>query len=715
MVSFKQRDATDCGPACLKYVAHHYRLRIPIPRFRQLVGTGPAGSSVYALVEAARSLGFSAKGVKGPITALPGVPLPAIAHVLIDQRLYHYLVLVAWSRRDARVMDPASGRIEKWTHEQFTAVWTGVLILLAPGETFRPGDRTTSPWQRLWSLVGPHKAALIQAFAGAMASTVLALSMSIYVQKIIDSVIPDGNPRLLDLLTAAMLAILAVRLVLGVFQSLLSLRTAQCIDATLILAYYRRLLQLLQPFFDTMRVGEITSRVADAVKIRNFLNNSLLNLLLNPLILAFSLGTMFFYSWKLALLSIALVPLNGVIYWVVDRLNRTYQRRIMERAADFDAQLVESLNAQSVVRRFRLEAHAGLRTEVRLVRLLRSTWNAAVSGLGCSTVAALFTQAYLIALLWIGATLVLETGLSPGQLMSCYTLAGYLTSPIAALIGLNVTIQETLIATDRLFEIMDLETETDQGGVEFTAEKAGDIRFEEVSFRHAGRPATLQELSVTVPARRITVLAGDSGCGKSTFLALLQRLYLPEKGRIFIGHLDLRHFKLESLRRHLAVVPQQSTLLSGTVLENLAPGGCQPDMERLLTICREVGVTEFIEKLPQGFFTYLNENGANLSGGQRQRLVLARALYLDAPILLLDAPSSALDAPSEQALMDLLVGLRAHVKTILLAAHAPRLFAIADQIVTLAGGRVESVVACPAGLSSRPVAPPAPATLTAAA
>ena len=191
---------------------------------------------MYALVEAARSLGFSAKGVKGPITALPGVPLPAIAHVLIDQRLYHYLVLVAWSRRDARVMDPASGRIEKWTHEQFTAVWTGVLILLAPGETFRPGDRTTSPWQRLWSLVGPHKAALIQAFAGAMASTVLALSMSIYVQKIIDSVIPDGNPRLLDLLTAAMLAILAVRLVLGVFQSLLSLRTAQCIDATLILA-----------------------------------------------------------------------------------------------------------------------------------------------------------------------------------------------------------------------------------------------------------------------------------------------------------------------------------------------------------------------------------------------------------------------------------------------------------------------------------------------
>jgi ATP-binding cassette subfamily B protein len=387
----------------------------------------------------------------------------------------------------------------------------------------------------------------------------------------------------------------------------------------------------------------------------------------------------------------------------------------MERAADFDAQLVESLNAQSVVRRFRLEEDAGFRTEVRLVRLLRSTWNAAVTGLGCGTAAALFTQAYLIVLLWIGARLVLETGLSAGQLMSCYTLAGYLTNPIAALIGLNATIQETLIATDRLFEIMDLETETDQGNVEFTAEKAGDIRFEEVSFRHAGRPATLRDLSLTVPAGKITVLAGDSGCGKSTFLALLQRLYLPEKGRIFIGHLDIRYFKLESLRRHLAVVPQQSTLLSGTVLENLAPGCSQPDMERLLKICREVGVTEFIEKQPQGFLTFLNENGANLSGGQRQRLVLARALYLDAPILLLDEPSSALDARSEEALMDLLVKLRAAGKTILLAAHSPRLFAVADQIVTLADGRVKSVVTCPAGVPFESMLLPPAAAMTAVA
>jgi ATP-binding cassette subfamily B protein len=661
---------------------------------------------VYALVEAAKSLGFSAKGVKGPVEALAGVPVPAIAHVLIDRRLWHYVVLVKWSPRHAKVMDPAVGRVERWPHEKFKTVWTGVLILLAPGGGFQPGDHTSPPWRRFWGLIAPHKAMLIQAFAGAMVSTVLALSMSVYVQKIVDGVIPEGNPRLLNLLTVAMLVLLGFRVVLGVFQSLLSLQTAQHIDATLILAYYRRLLRLPQPFFDAMRVGEITSRVADAVKIRNFLNNALLNLLLNPLILGFSLWAMFFYSWKLALVSLALIPANLMIYGVSNRLNREYQRRIMERAADFEAQLVESLNAQSVLRRFRLEEWAGLKTEARLVRLLKIVWCAAVGGLGCGTATTLITQTYMIALLWIGTRLVLEAGLTPGQLMSCYTLANYLTGPLTALIGLNTTIQETLIASDRLFEIMDLELEKDQGSIEFTTQKAGDIRFENATFKHAGRLATLQEVTATMPAGQITVLAGESGCGKTTLLALLQRLYLPEKGRVLIGDVDIRYFTLESLRRGLAVVPQQTTLISGTVLENLAPADPMPDMERLLQICRDVGVLEFIEQLPQGFFTYLNENGVNFSGGQRQRIALVRAFYLDAPILLLDEPSSALDAKSEQALMDLLMRLRSAGKTILLAAHNPRLAAIADQIITLSAGRVESVVSKDASDPSRQIAAP---------
>ena len=685
---FRQRDATDCGACCLAAVLGHFGSRHSLAEVRRLAGTNHSGTTALGLVEAARGLGLAARAVKGTVDQIPDVPLPAIAHCVINQRLFHFVVLVAWNGKRAKVMDPAVGRTEQWSRERFQSVWSGVLILLAPGGQFETGDHTVSPTRRLWQLLQPHRAMLAQALVGAAVSTILALATSVYVQKIVDSVIPDGNRSLLNLLGVAMMVVLGAKLVLGVFQSLLSLRTAQGIDARLILAYYQHLLRLPQPFFDTMRVGEVTSRVADAVKVRNFLNNTLLNLVLNPLILVFALVAMAFYSWKLALLSLALVPANGAVYWFTNRRNRSYQRQLMERAADFDSQLVESLNAQSTVRRFGLEETSSLKTETRLARLLKTTWQASIAGLGGNTAGALLTQAYQVGLLWLGAILVLGSSLTPGELMSCYTLAGYLTGPVTTLIGLNTSIQEALIATDRLFEIMDLDLEKDQGTIELTPARAGDIRFDDVGFKHAGRVATLQAVGFVCPAGRITALKGESGCGKSTVLSLIQRLYSPQQGRIFIGEHDIHYYSLASLRRAVAVVPQQTVLLLGTVLENLAPGEYQPDLERVLRLCREVGVLEAIEKLPQGFFTHLTENGVNLSGGQRQRLALVRALYREAPILLLDEPSSALDERSEGMLMEVLRRRRAAGTTIVFAAHDPRLLQIADHVVTMAAGRV---------------------------
>jgi len=691
----KQADISDCGTAAVVSLAGSFGLRLPIASVRLSLNTNKTGTTALALVRGLQALGFTAKAVKGPIEALPTVPLPAIAHCRLQNGLLHYVVLAKWGKKHATVMDPALGRIEKWPHDKFKAVWTGVLILAAPGERFTPGDRTTSPWRRLWGLLQPNAALLAQTFFGVLASTILGLGMAIFVQKIIDDVIPDANGQLLNLLGVAMLLILAFRLLIGVFQSLLSMLLAQRIDVSLITAYYKRLMRLPQPFFDSMRVGEITSRVVDAFKIRNFLNGTLINLMLNPLIVVFALTAMFWYSWKLAVFSLALVPCNAAIYWVVNRFNCVYQRRIMERSADFDAQLVESLNAQQTVRRFGLEEYSELRTETRLVQLLRAVWRVALGAVGSGTAGTLVTQAYMILLLWIGGRLVLDATLTPGELMSCYTLANYLTGPIASIIGMNASIQDALVATDRLFDIMDLEMEKDQGTIVLGGEggrgAAGGVRFEKVSFNHAGRVGTLQDVSFEASRGRITVLVGESGCGKSTVLSLLQRLYTPSGGRIFIGEHDIQYYSLASVRRAVAVVPQQTVLLSGTVVENIAPGEFEPDMERVLGVCREVGILETIEKLPQGFLTFLSENGANLSGGQRQRLALARALYRDAPILILDEPSSALDAQSEKLLMDVLRGQRDAGKTILLAAHSRSLLEIADQVVTLAAGKVAKV------------------------
>lgn len=655
------------------------------------MGTDRRGSTALGLIEAANTSGFAAKGVRGSKKDLGAVPLPAIAHLVVGGDLEHYVVLVEWTPKSCKIMDPGIGRVRSWKSADFEKAWSGVLILLAPGKTFRGGAHAVPAWLRLKQLLEPHQAVMMQVLCAAVVMTVLGLGMPVYIQKVIDQAIPNSNRQMLNLLSVGVLAILVGKLLLGWMQSILSYRLAQKIDVSLIMAYYRHLLSLPQAFFDTMRIGEITSRLADAVKIRTFLNQTLLSLLLSPLMLIFSLGGMMLYSWQLAWLSGLFLLGNIILYLLSSWINRPYQRTLMTQSADMAAQVVESLNTIDIVRKLQLTESTTLKTEARLVRVLKTGWRFATASLALGTISGVLVHAYMVGMVWTGVLLVFDAEITPGQLIACYTLAAYITGPVTTIIGLNASVQEALIATDRLFEIMDLEVEKDQGTIELEEVGEVGIRFDGVVFKHAGRAATLQGVSLHIPAGKITVLMGESGCGKSTLLALIQRLYLPQEGRVFVGEHDINYYRLASLRSRLAVVPQQTRLLSGTILENIAPGDYQPDMRRVLRLCGEIGILEFIEKLPQGFFTQLSEDGLGLSGGQRQRLALVRALYLDAPILLLDEPSSALDVDSAMRLMEVLKRLRSEGRTIVLATHASWIAGLADQSVLMTDGKIASV------------------------
>ncbi|AOS46061.1 Lactococcin-G-processing and transport ATP-binding protein LagD [Lacunisphaera limnophila] len=691
MIAIKQRDVTDCGAACLAAIAAHHGLRHSVTYLRSLAGTTQQGTTALGLVEAARKLGLTATGLKGTFEQATAASLPVIAHCLLEERGLHYVVVTQLSDQRVEVMDPAEGRTVEWSPEKFKSVWTGVLLKLEPGVGFVTGDRTVTARRRLWHLVWPHRVDLGLAFIMSVLGTLFTLGTAVYVQKLVDEIIPARDTGYLYLMGVVMLALLLARLGLAAGQSLLALRTAQRMDTDLIQSYYTHLLGLPQVFFDTMRVGEITSRVGDAVNVRAFLNSTLPQLLLNPLLILFSLAGMFLYAPQLALVSVALLPAGAAIYWCMDRGNRRTERDLMEKAADFAAQFTESLAAQSVIRRFRTEAHAVRKTGVKLQLLQESIRQSSLLSLSGGLATALLTQASLLGVLWGGGVLVLRGQLTLGELMSCYTLTSFLTVPLVGLIGLSTSVQDALIAADRLYEIMDLAKEKDGGTVIFAGDAPLAVHIDRVSFRHVGRRATLDDVRLTFPPGRITVLAGESGCGKSTLLALIQRLYLPDRGQIRFGGIDFQAFTLESLRRNLAVVPQATVLLSGTVLENLAPGEAHPNIPRLHALCREVGVLELIENLPRGFLTHLTENGANLSGGQRQRLAIVRALYRDAPVLLLDEPTASLDAASESRVLDLLRRLRNEGRTLVIAAHHPAVLGCADQVVEMKGGRVTGV------------------------
>ncbi|MBW3630935.1 MAG: peptidase C39, partial [Gemmatimonadetes bacterium] len=297
----KQHDITDCGAACIQSVASHYGLSIPLSRIRQYASTDRKGTSVLGLIEAAARLGFTAKGVKGPYDALSKIPKPAIAHVVLREGIQHYLVLYAVAPRHVVVMDPADGLVHRLPHAEFEQQWSGVLVLLVPGERFQAREEKTWLGRRFWQLIRPHRSVMLQALIGAVVYTLLGLSTAVYVQKLVDYVIVDGNRNLLNLLSVTMIALLLVQVYVGSMKSFFTLRTGQKIDAQLILGYYQHLLRLPQQFFDTMRVGEIISRVNDAVKIRAFINDVSLDLVVNALVVVFSFGLMFVYHWQLAL------------------------------------------------------------------------------------------------------------------------------------------------------------------------------------------------------------------------------------------------------------------------------------------------------------------------------------------------------------------------------------------------------------------------------
>lgn len=688
-ICIKQQDVTDCGAACIASVCAHYGLKFPIAQIRQYAHTDKKGTNILGMIEAMNKLGFTAKGVRAEFEAFNIIPKPAIAHVIIKDVLQHFVVVYKVTKKHVKYMDPGDGCMHKVTHTEFKHTWTGVLMLVEPNETFEKADKTTSNVRRFWKLFYPHKTVLAQAMFGALIYSILGLSTSVYVGKITDYVLVDGNINLLHLMSIAMIILLLLQIFIGFVKSMLMLKTGQCIDVSLILGYYKHILRLPQEFFDTMRVGEITSRISDAVKIRNFVNNVFVELCVNALILIFTLVIMLIYSLQLTLILIASVPLYSILFYIFNRINKKFQRRIMETSADLQAQLVESLESEGTIKRFGIERFANLKTESRFIPMLSTIFDAAKGGMFINNGIQIVSQAIVIAVLWIGSTQVIDQLITPGTLMMFYSLVGYVTSPISSLISSNQSIQEALIAADRLYQIMDLECEnTDERKIELTTDMIGNISFENVSFRYGSRKSVFEDFSLILECGKTTGIVGESGSGKSTLISILQNIYPIHSGKIKIGDYNISDITRHSLRKKICVVPQQVELFAGTIAQNIALGENNPNLKCIINIIKDLGLESFIDGLPQGLLTIVGEHGVSLSGGEKQRIAIARAIYRNPDIYLFDEATSSLDTISEQYVKNVIKKLASDGKTIIIIAHRLSTVKEADSIVVIDNGIV---------------------------
>jgi ATP-binding cassette, subfamily C, bacteriocin exporter len=690
-VKIKQHDAMDCGAAALASICAHYKLQIPIGKVRQYANTDRRGTNLLGLVEASKKLGFMAKGAKlSDERDLSELDLPVIAHVLSQEKYPHYSVIYKVTDTYVKVMDPEYGEMKKVPINDFKRIMTGYLVLIYPDEGFKKGRIGTSKRKQIYDLIKPNRYSLIQMAIGALLYTVLGMATSIYIEKVTDYVLPNYNGNLMNLLSIIMILIIVVQLVIGIFRQVLNLRVGQIIDVKMILGYYKHLTKLPQSFFDNMRVGEIMSRINDAVKIRSFINDVAVSFFVNLCIVTFSFILMYAYNWKIALIITLCIPVYAMLYWISNRLNKKSVRVVMEKSAELQSQLFESINSMETIKLFNLEEHANIKTEEKFIELLKSMYRVTINNIGIFFSSDVFAKIFTIILFWSGTYFIFKNELSPGELFSFYSLIAYFTGPIEALVTANRPIQEATIAADRLFEIMDLdhEPDIDDQKIKLQSENLGDIRFENIEFRYGFRAKVFDNISFNIPYKKVTAIVGVSGSGKSTLMALLQKMYPLGNGKIYVGDYDLKYVSTYSLRSVISVVPQNIVLFAGSIIENITIGDPKPDMAKVFSICKELEILSFIETLPNGFETYVGENGTALSGGQRQRIGIARALYRDFDIFIMDEATSSLDSFSDSVVQKVVHSLKEKNKTIIIITHRLSSITTADNIIVLKDGKV---------------------------
>lgn len=684
--TIRQHDISDCGAACLVSVAAHYKLFLPISRVRQLTGTDQQGTNLYGLIEGAKKIGFDAKGVRCELPGLNQVPIPAIAHLIVNKQLQHFVVIYKIKKKSIVIMDPGSGKFEQLSLDKFKVNWTGVLVILIPNDSFLPQNVRTSLFVRFWYLLKPHKYVLIQSLIGSLFYTLLGFSLSIYIQKITDHVFINENKELLNMMSIVLLLIFTLQLLLSVFKDLFLVRTGQEIDARLILGYYRHLLKLPQQFFDTMRIGELISRINDAVKIRVFINNTSLSLLSNFFIVLFSFVLMFSFNLKLGLLMLCIIPAYLIIYGISNALNKKTERQIMEASAALETQLIESFSNIRTIKQFGIYDFVQTKTDSNFIGLLKISYQSSLTHIFSNSSTQTVANVFTIMLLWIGSYAVIAKEMTAGELFSFYAILVYFTGPISNLILSNKIIQNALIAADRLFEILDVETESGLETSSISISTDSNITFKNVVFGFVNRPNIFNGLNFNIKEGSITAIVGESGAGKSTIVDLLQGIRTPTGGKILIGNQDISCYSKDALRNIISVVPQHIDLFNGSIIENIAIGELSPDIDRVIKVCNSIKINTLIDTLPKGLHTSIGRGGTLLSGGEKQKIGIARTIYKNPKIIVFDEASSSLDSHSEANLIHLFFDLIKEGKTILIITHRVVNLSFANQILVLENG-----------------------------
>ncbi|WP_430981536.1 peptidase domain-containing ABC transporter [Bacillus thuringiensis] len=687
----KQQDLKDCGPACLTMISRYYGMNMPISKIREVAGTDLQGTNIKGLIEAGERLGFEVKGVKATnLEALFDIPLPAIAHVVVNGGFLHYVVIHKIKKNKIYVADPDKDYIV-YSLEEFGQMWTGVLVLMTPGKDFKKGDKSQPIIYKFLFLLKEQKNLLVPLFFASIFFNIFGLLGAFYFKFLIDDIVTNQLLQTLHIVSVGIIILYVFKVLLSYFRTHLILYLSRRIDIQLMLGYYRHVIGLPMNFFETRKVGEIISRFMDASKIRDALSTITVTLMIDTLMVTLGAILLYMHSSILFGVTILLVPFYIGIIFTFHKPYQSINREEMESNAKLNSYLVESLNGIATIKSYNAEKEVFFQTESRFVNLLRHVFRRGMlSNLQSSIKMGLELIGGTI-IIWVGAVQVLKGNMTIGELITYNALLAYFLNPIENLISIQPTMQSALVAGERLNEILDLDQEKSETEDNKVSPKqlSGKIKFSGVSFRYGTRMNVLNNISFSIEPGSQVAFVGESGSGKTTISKLLMHYHSPQQGEIYYDDFHIKEINRNALRDRIAYVSQESFFFSASIYENLCFGlEQQVTLEEIIQVCKLAAVHDFVSELPLRYETLLEENASNLSGGQRQRLAIARAILKKPNILILDEATSNLDSTTEKHITDMLKELGVQGVTVIMIAHRLSTIQHANQIFVMAKGNI---------------------------
>jgi ATP-binding cassette subfamily B protein len=683
----EQAEEMDCGAACLAMICRHYGISMTLGKLRDLCNVTTMGATLDSLARAGESLGFTTRGVQCIYESLRGFELPFIVH----WEGYHYIIVYGTSKDWVWIADPALG-FRKLSVEDFERGWSGTCLLFTSGPNLVQMAASRSPWIRFVGYLTPYRKILAHLFLATFVIQVLGVIPPLIIQNILDGVVVHQNVSLLELLIVGLIVANVFSQLMSTVRAYLANFMVRNMDFAMMSQFFRHTMSLPFSFFSSRKTGDIFARFQENQTIRAFLTESTVTTALNLLMVFIYFTIMFVYNVKMTLVLIGFViPIVALTALATPKIKR-YAREVFSASTDSKAFLMEALAGVETIKGMGMERPVRLRWEKKYAKALEVQYRAQAFNILVGLGSQLLNAATTIAILWVGANLVLARELTIGQLIAFNAFMGSVLGPLMGLVSLWSMLNDAGVAMERLGDVLDIEPEQkpeDLAARVILPDLQGEISLSGVYFRYGGseNEYVLENISFDIKPGELVAIVGRSGSGKTTLAKLLVGFYGPNEGKMTVDGYDLNVIDKACYRTQIGYVMQTNLLFSGTIADNIASGDDAPDRRRIEEVAKMADAHAFISKMPLGYEQVVGERGIGLSGGQIQRLCIARALYHDPKLLVFDEATSALDTQSESNILgnmhDILKG-----RTAVIIAHRLSTIMRADKILVLYEGAI---------------------------